>query len=49
MLNFDIEKMLFTIEKKDHSPDVIREILCAHPEVKLVSISAVTIRMKRFP
>ena len=34
MLNFDIDKMLFTVPPCDHAPDKVRAILAEHPEVQ---------------
>lgn len=43
MLQFDTEKMLFTIKKEDHSPERVREILTNHPEVDFVSLVGIDI------
>ena len=34
MLNYDLDKMLFTIPPEAHSEKELRKILTAHPEVK---------------
>lgn len=43
MLDFDLNKMLFTIPAENHSPEEITEALRAHPEVKFVSLVGIDI------
>ncbi|MDY6037534.1 MAG: glutamine synthetase [Eubacterium sp.] len=43
MLGFDIDRMLFTIPKGEHSSDKIKKILEAHPEVQFVSLVGIDI------
>lgn len=38
MLDFDLDKMLFTIPAGNHSPEEITSLLRAHPEVRFVSL-----------
>ena len=39
MINFDLEKMLFTIPAEEHGIESVTEVLCEHPEVKFVSFA----------
>lgn len=41
MINFDLEKMLFTIPADEHGIASVQEVLKAHPEVKFVSFAGV--------
>lgn len=43
MLDFDFDKMLFTIGPEDHSADRIKTILNEHPEVQFVSLVGIDI------
>ena len=43
MLDFDFDKMLFTIGSEDHSADRIKTILNEHPEVQFVSLVGIDI------
>lgn len=43
MLDFDFDKMLFTIRPEDHSADRIKTILNEHPEVQFVSLVGIDI------
>lgn len=43
MLNFDIERMLFTIPPEDHSPEKVKAILKEHPEVQYASMVGIDI------
>ena len=38
MLNYDLDKMLYTLPADQHSVEEIRETLASHPEVKFVSV-----------
>ena len=39
MINFDLEKMLFTIPAEEHGIETVANVLRAHPEVKFVSFA----------
>ena len=41
MLNFDLDKMLFTLTPEEHEVHTVRKILAKHPEVKFVSLTGV--------
>ena len=41
MINFDLEKMLFTIPAEEHGIEEVAKVLRAHPEVKFVSFAGV--------
>ncbi len=41
MLNFDLDKMLFTLTPDEHDPQAVRKALAEHPEVKFVSLTGV--------
>lgn len=43
MLDFDLDKMLFTIPAEHHSKEEIRDILKKHPEVRFVSLVGIDI------
>ncbi|MGN0702895.1 MAG: glutamine synthetase [Lentihominibacter sp.] len=43
MLNYDLDKMLFTIPPEAHSEKELRKILTAHPEVKFVSVVGIDV------
>lgn len=43
MLDFDFDKMLFTIGPEDHSADRLKTILNEHPEVQFVSLVGIDI------
>ncbi len=43
MLDFDFEKMLFTIPPEKHSEAEVKKILSAHPEVRFVSLVGIDI------
>ncbi len=43
MLDFDFDKMLFTVGPEDHSADRIKTILNEHPEVQFVSLVGIDI------
>lgn len=43
MLDFDFDRMLFTIGPEDHSADRIKTILNEHPEVQFVSLVGIDI------
>ena len=43
MLNYDLDKMLFTIPPEAHSEKELKEILTAHPEVKFVSVVGIDV------
>ena len=40
-IDYDLNKMLYTIDPGKHEPDAIREVLKAHPEVRFVSLTGV--------
>ena len=42
MISYDLDKMLYTIPADKHSTEEIREILGKHPEIKFVSLVAVS-------
>lgn len=42
-LDFDLNKMLFTIPADNHSPKEIRDALQAHPEVRFVSLVGIDV------
>ncbi len=41
MINFDLNRMLYTLHPDEHSPDAVRAKLDAHPEVRFVSFTGV--------
>lgn len=41
MINFDLNRMLYTLTPEEHDPDNVRARLAAHPEVKFVSFTGV--------
>ena len=41
MINFDLEKMLFTIPAEEHGIEEVAKVLRSHPEVKFVSFAGV--------
>ena len=41
MINFDLNRMLFTLSPEEHDEETIRNRLAAHPEVKFVSFTGV--------
>lgn len=43
MLDFDLDKMLFTIPAEEHSPEEIKAALRAHPEVRFVSLVGIDV------
>ena len=43
MLNYDLDKMLFTIPPEAHSEKELKKILTAHPEVKFVSVVGIDV------
>ena len=43
MFDFDLDKMLFSIPVDKHSPEDVRKVLEAHPEVKFVSLVGIDI------
>ncbi len=43
MLNFDTEKMLFTVPAKMHNEDTLQRLLKEHPEIKFISLAGVDI------
>ena len=43
MLNFDLDRMLYTIPADQHSEKEIRDALKAHPEVKFVSLVGIDV------
>ena len=43
MLDFNFDKMLFTIGPENHSADRIKTILNEHPEVQFVSLVGIDI------
>lgn len=43
MLNYDLNKMLFTLPSDKHSESEIRAVLAAHPEVKFVSVVGIDV------
>ena len=43
MINFDLNKMLFTIPADQHSKEEIISVLKAHPEVRFVSLVGIDI------
>lgn len=43
MLDFDLDKMLFTIPAEQHSPDQIAKVLREHPEVRFVSLVGIDV------
>ena len=43
MLNYDLDKMLYTIPANKHSEEEIREALTQHPEVKFISVVGIDV------
>ena len=43
MLNYDLDKMLYTVPADRHSEEDIRSILEQHPEVKFVSVVGIDV------
>ncbi|MCI7146437.1 MAG: glutamine synthetase [Clostridiales bacterium] len=43
MLNYDLDRMLYTLPAEDHSEEKIREVLTAHPEVKFISLVGIDV------
>lgn len=43
MLDFDLDKMLFSIPAENHSPEEIVDALKAHPEVRFVSLVGIDV------
>ena len=43
MLNFDTERMLFTLPCGMHDEDTLRKALRAHPEIKFISLAGIDI------
>ncbi len=43
MLSYDLDKMLYVIPADSHEPEMVREILRAHPEIKFVSLVGIDI------
>ena len=43
MLNYDLDKMLYTLPADQHSVEEIRETLVSHPEVKFVSLVGIDV------
>ena len=43
MLNYDLDKMIYTLPADQHSVEEIRETLVAHPEVKFVSLVGIDV------
>lgn len=43
MLDFDLDKMLFSIPAENHSPEEITNALKAHPEVRFVSLVGIDV------
>lgn len=41
MLNFDLNKMLYTIRPQEHDKETVTKLLRTHPEVKFVSLTGV--------
>ena len=41
MINFDLNRMLFTLTPGEHDEETVRSRLMAHPEVKFVSFTGV--------
>lgn len=41
MINFDLNRMLFTLDTNEHDEQTIRSKLISHPEVKFVSLTGV--------
>ena len=41
MINFDLNRMLYTLRPEEHAPDAVRARLDAHPEVRFVSFTGV--------
>ena len=41
MINFDLNRMLFTMTPDEHDEDTVRSRLMAHPEVKFVSFTGI--------
>ena len=41
MINFDLNRMLYTLTPDEHDPDTVRTRLALHPEVKFVSFTGV--------
>lgn len=40
-IDYDLNRMLYTIDPSEHEPDAIRSVLKAHPEVRFVSLTGV--------
>lgn len=43
MLNYELDKMLYTLPADRHKPDEIKRALTAHPEVKFVSVVGIDV------
>ncbi len=43
MLNYELDKMLYTLPADRHRPDEIKRALTAHPEVKFVSVVGIDV------
>ena len=43
MLNYELDKMLYTLPADRHRPDEIKRALLAHPEVKFVSVVGIDV------
>ena len=41
MIDFDLNRMLFTLTPGEHDEETVRSRLMAHPEVKFVSFTGV--------
>ena len=43
MLEFDFDRMLYTIPAANHSEEEIRGALLAHPEIKFISVVGIDV------
>ena len=43
MLNYDLNRMLYTLPADQHSEEEIRNALTSHPEVKFVSLVGIDV------
>lgn len=43
MLEYNLDKMLYTIPADNHSAEEIRKVLAAHPEVRFVSVVGIDV------
>lgn len=43
MLNYDLDRMLYTLPVADHSEEKIKQTLTAHPEIKFISLVGIDV------